>query len=81
MILPSKHLPPNRALLTIGAEILRLLSHPLTVSSLWEQMQRAPAHQKAPSLLRYDRFVLALDLLFLIGAIDLDDGLIVRETS
>lgn len=78
MILPSKHLPQDRALLTVGAAILRHLSHPVTVSALWEQMPRSAKDQKAPSPLRYDAFVLALDLLFLIGALELREGLLVR---
>lgn len=81
MILPSKHLPQERALLTIGAAILGHLSHPVTVSALWEQMPRAAAHDKGLLPMRYDGFVLALDLLFLIGAIELRDGLLVRGAS
>ena len=81
MILPSKHLPQDRALMTVGAVILRHLSHPVTVSALWEQMPRFAEAQKAPSPLRYDAFVLALDLLFLVGAVELRDGLLVRGTS
>ncbi len=78
MILPSKHLPQDRALLTVGAAILRHLSHPLTVSALWEQMPRAAVDHKASLPMRYDGFVLALDLLFLVGAIELREGLLVR---
>jgi hypothetical protein len=81
MILPSKHLSQDRALLTVGAAILRHLSHPVTVSALWEQMPRSAIDQKAPSPLRYDAFVLALDLLFLIGALELREGLLVRGAS
>lgn len=81
MILPSKHLPQERALLTVGAIILRHLSHPVTVSALWEQMPRSAGEHKAPPPLRYDAFVLALDLLFLVGAVELRDGLLVRGTS
>ena len=79
MILPSKHLPQDRALLTVGAAILQHLSYPATVSALWEQMPRSVVDQKALSPLRYDGFVLALDLLFLIGAIELREGLLVRR--
>ena len=78
MILPSKHVSQDRALLTVGAVILRHLSHPVTVSALWEQMPRSARDLKAPSPLRYDAFVLALDLLFLIGALELREGLLVR---
>lgn len=78
MILPSKHLPQERALLTIGAAILRHLSQPVTVSALWEGMPRAVVHEKVSPPLRYDSFVLALDLLFLIGAVEVRDGLLFR---
>ena len=81
MILPSKHLSQDRALLTVGAAILRHLSHPVTVSALWEQMPSSARNQEAPPPLRYDAFVLALDLLFLIGALELRDGLLVRRAS
>lgn len=81
MILPSKHLPQDRALLSVGAAILRQLSHPVTVSALWESMPRAQGDQKALSPLHYDAFVLALDLLFLIGAVELRDGVLVRGAS
>jgi len=81
MILPSKHLPQDRALLTVGAAILRHLSHPSTVSALWEHMPRAVVNQKPSSPMRYDAFVLALDLLFLIGAIELREGLLIRGPS
>jgi hypothetical protein len=81
MILPSKHLSQNRALLTVGAVILRHLSAPVTVSALWEQVSGFSRSQTAPSGLGYDAFVLALDLLFLMGTIELREGLLVRKVS
>lgn len=80
MILPSKHLPQDRALLTVGARILPYLSQPKTISALWEELRRSAVDQKKLSPLRYDGFVLALDLLFLIGAIELQGGLLSRRT-
>lgn len=81
MILPSKHLSQDRALLTVGARILQHLSQPKTISALWEELpsQNAARRNSVPPL-RYDGFVLALDLLFLIGAIELRDGLLIRGT-
>lgn len=81
MILPSKHLTQDRALLTVGARILQHLSQPKTISALWEELprQNVAGRNTAPPL-RYDGFVLALDLLFLIGAIELQDGLLTRGT-
>ena len=82
MILPSKHLAQDRALLTVGARVLQRLSHPKTISALWEELRHdgQPAPRETYSL-RYDGFVLALDLLFLMGAIDLNEGLLTRRTS
>lgn len=80
MILPSKHLSQDRALLTVGAVILERLSEPKTVSALWEDMPRhGNARRKRPTL-RYDSFVLALDLLFLMGTIDIQEGLLRRNS-
>ena len=81
MILPSKHLSQDRALLTVGAKMLGHLSRPMTVSALWEELRTsAPSPADLPPL-RYDAFVLALDLLFSIGALELKEGLLTRETS
>lgn len=80
MILPSKHLSQDRALLTAGAMILQHLSQPKTISALWEELPRNSTRPNDAPPLRYDGFVLALDLLFLIGAIELKEGLLNRGT-
>jgi hypothetical protein len=77
MILPTKGLAPDRALLSVGAELLSRLDRPKTVSRLWEQTR-----QRKCTLLDsvpYDWFLLALDLLYLCGAIELVDGTIHRS--
>ena len=80
MILPSRHLPQERALLTIGGEILLRLDRPKTISGLWEELNQSdPMQPNSPSRLSYDWFVLALDLLFTIDAITLNGGLIIRQ--
>jgi hypothetical protein len=79
MILPSKHLSERRALLTVGSEILGLLDRPRTVSSVWEEVRGGWSKRK--HRLSYDWFVLALDLLFLMGAIHLSDGLLAKSPS
>ena len=80
MILPTKHLAQDRALLTVGARILPRLVEPKTVSALWEELSGVTASRSKRSTLGYDGFVLALDLLFLVGAIQLRDGLLIRTT-
>lgn len=81
MILPSKHLSQDRALLSVGARLLAQLSQPKTMSALWEEVSGPSTTQdgKRPAL-RYDAYVLTLDLLFLMGAIELRDGRLGRKT-
>lgn len=80
MILPSKHISRDRALLSVGARILPYLSRPRTVSALWEVMVSVAAGTSDPVSLHYNEFVLALDLLFLLGAIEIQSGLLRRRT-
>jgi len=77
MILPSKHISQNRALFTIGANILKQLSSPMTVSALWETINKNDEIKNTS--IHYNTFVLTLDMLFTIGAIDLDRGLLFRS--
>jgi len=75
MILPTKHISENEAILGVGATILRHLDSPITVSGLWERTK------VESNVGTFERFVLAADLLFVIGAIELRDGLLVRVQS
>jgi hypothetical protein len=81
MILPSKHLSPDRAILTVGARILEHLPQAKTVSALWEELPRSSDGRPEAPQLRYDAFVLALDLLFLMGAVELNNGLLSRSQT
>ncbi|WP_405125025.1 ABC-three component system middle component 6 [Ralstonia pseudosolanacearum] len=72
MILPTKHISQNEALIGVGATILTHLDEPITVSSLWERLRLES------NIGTFERFVLASNLLYLIGAIDIKDGLIGR---
>lgn len=72
MILPTKRLSPDRALLFIGGEIATLLDEPKTVSRVWEELRRKHAYLLKP--VPYDWFILALDLLYALGAVELNRG-------
>jgi hypothetical protein len=72
MILPTKHISENEAMLGVGATILLHLDSPMTVSGLWERTK------VESNVGTFERFVLAADLLFIIGAVELRDGLLVR---
>ena len=78
MILPTKRLHQDRALLSVGAEVLRRLDEPKTVSRLWDEVQ-AKYRGRQTATLTYDWFVLALDLLFSVSAITLVNGRIAKH--
>ena len=71
MILPTKAVSPDRALLAVGAGVLRQLNEPKTVSRLWADFRRQG--QDAPTI-TFDWFVLSLDLLYALGLVELDAG-------
>jgi len=75
MILPTKGIAPDKALLSIGAFILHELVEPKTVSRLWADLRRV---EEGPPDLTFDWFVLALDLLYLMGALEYLGGRVVR---
>lgn len=79
MILPTKRLHQNRALLAVGAEVLRRLDEPKTVSRLWDEIQRTYRGRAAAPTLTYDWFILALDLLFALNAVGLNQGRITKQ--
>lgn len=72
MILPSKHISQDQALIGIGAILLKEVAQPQTVTSLWESVR------EERTVGTFERFVLALDMLHIVGAVSLENGLIVR---
>jgi DNA-binding transcriptional ArsR family regulator len=71
MILPTKGISTETALLTVGARILDLLREPKTVSRVWDELSRAAVVQPT---ITYDWFVLALDMLYAMGLLELERG-------
>lgn len=78
MILPTKRLGVERAMLTVGAEILELLTEPKTVSRLWDELGRVMSERSSTRIVNYNWFVLTLDLLYILGALEMDHGRIRR---
>lgn len=76
MILPTKHIRPDRALLAVGSDVLGCLREPMTVSRLWDEIRTRRGDRAEAAPINYDWFVLALDLLFMIGAVDFERGLV-----
>ena len=76
MILPSKHLSHNRALINVGAEVLAQLGQPSSVSEIWDRVRRGRDINAGSVPLSFDWFVLTLSFLYSISAIVAADGLI-----
>lgn len=81
MILPTKQVPPDRAPLVVGAEMLGVLVCPMTVSMLWDEVKSRRSANASNAIIDFRWFVLALDLLYIIGAVELDRGLIRKAKS
>lgn len=70
MILPSKHIKTAASLIWIGAILISNLKTPKSVGLLWEEVK------KNQYIRDYRRFILALDFLYLVSAIEIEDGLL-----
>lgn len=80
MILPTKHLTPERSLLGIATKILKMLLQPRTISYLWESFNDKCSQEKfAP--VTYEWFILGIDLLFMLGIVSYKNGQLVRHFS
>lgn len=81
MILPTKHMATNRALIGVGGNILQALSTPKTMSALWDEVRAGNRQKKQAAAIDYKWFVLALDLLFMLGAVELAQGTLQRRAA
>ncbi len=68
MILPTKHVPANESLIGVGAIILQEIRKPISVSMLWKIIR------EDESVGTYERFILTLDMLHILGIIFLDSA-------
>ncbi len=77
MMLPTKGISPERALLTVGAEILEHLERSDTPSGVWERFKAKHSNDSVP--ITYDWFMLALTLVYAMGLIDMNDRGLLRR--
>ncbi|AZN72289.1 hypothetical protein D5400_14275 [Georhizobium profundi] len=78
MILPTKNITPDRALLTLAGRIFDGLGVPRTISGIWDEFRL----QQQSSPIAYSWFILAIDLLYLMQLVQLgDDGLLRRKRA
>ena len=72
-LLPDKQLHIEDSLIGKSARVLALLDRSISINDLWE---RCREHEFVRS---FEQFVHALDLLFILGAIDYRNGHVDRQ--
>lgn len=72
MILPNKFLEEKDSLLYVGALLLDKLDVPYSVSELWNQVN------DNKSVNNYERFIITLDMLYVLNLIELKNDKIRR---
>lgn len=72
MILPNKFLEEKDSLLYVGALLLDKLDVPSSVSELWNQVN------DNKSVNNYERFIITLDMLYILNLIELKNDKIRR---
>lgn len=75
MLMPTKHIKTQNALIGVGADVLDLLETEKTISKLFYDVQQLRETKMLPAI-QFDWFLLSLDFLYTIGAIRYDAGLI-----
>lgn len=82
MILPSKHIRLSESLLGLGGILLTITKEPVTVDDIWfKYSQINNSKNKFPAYHNFDNVILALNYLFLIGAIEINNGKIKNVSS
>ncbi|OON30137.1 ABC-three component system middle component 6 [Micromonospora sp. Rc5] len=78
MLLPSKAIAADQALISVGAQVLLQLDRPGTVSAVWTRLLEWREQRNMRSSLPFWWFALSLDTLFAIGAVELHNGELTR---
>jgi hypothetical protein len=75
MILPNKNNILRYSILGASSKLVFELENPQTISSLWEKVRIFE------EINTFEKYVLSLDFLYIIGLINLEMGLITLNTS
>ena len=73
MILPTKGISADRALITIGALSLEKLKSPMSLSALWQEYNLYSIRHDITEIVTFDWFTYSLSMLFALGLIDWTD--------
>ena len=74
MIMPKNHISLSESFIGLGAFVLQTLSSPLTIDSCWEEIYSSYIKTGIISKKHsFDNFVLTLDLLYALNAININE--------
>ncbi len=80
MLMPDKHIRFAESLLGLGAFVIDALETPKSLDTLWQALREAIESGRLPARHGFDQLVLAVDMLYSIGAVRLaSNGLLERE--
>jgi len=79
MLLPTRGISFDRALITVGADVLVLLRSPSSISGLWDRFSTARANSK--ERITFDWFSLAIASLFAVGSVEWTSEGYLRRTD
>jgi hypothetical protein len=75
MLMPTKHIKTENALIGVGSEVLTLLDREKTVSRLFHDLQEWRRSNELTTI-HFDWFLLSMDFLFSIGAVRFESGVV-----
>lgn len=68
--MPDKHIKFAESLIGLGSFVLETLDEPKSIDALWDSFRQARLDKEYPSPHSFESLVLAVDVLFAIGAIE-----------
>jgi len=75
MILPSKHIRFSESLMGLGGILLSFINEPKSVDEIWFKYSEINnSKSKFPAYHNFDNVILALNYLYLIGAIEINSN-------
>lgn len=78
MIVPTKHTNFSESLLGFGGYLLKKVKCKRTVDSLWNEYQKDLSNKRYPIKHTFDNYLLTLVFLHSIGAIEENDGGVIK---
>lgn len=70
MLLPTKGISYQRAIITVSSDVLEVLLTPASVSTTWERFNKLPSRLEGKGRISFDWFSLALSTLFMLDLVE-----------